>query len=149
MAGSSFSAGIRAYVDGVKVDLDKQVRGITLALFKSIIVGTPVDTGRARGNWQTSIGAPVTGTVERLDPSGRAAIGDAQANAGGLGQITWLSNNLPYIERLEYGGYPEGPNTIGGFSRQAPAGMVRVNMARIDKIIRENGGLPGRKGRRR
>jgi hypothetical protein len=55
---------------------------------------------------------------------------------GGLGSLTWLSNNLPYIEKLEYGGYPDGPNTIGGFSKQAPAGMVRVNMARITAHVR-------------
>jgi hypothetical protein len=140
-----FSAGIRRYVDGVKVDVDRQVRGITLALFKSVIVGTPVDTGRARGNWQTSIGAPEVGVVDRLDPSGAAAIGEVRKNMGGVGHITWLANNLPYIEKLEYGGYPEGPNTVGGFSRQAPAGMVRINMARIDGIIRENGGLPTRR----
>lgn len=144
-----FSAGIRRYIDGVKVNVDKETRAITLALFRSVIVGTPVDTGRARGNWQTSVGEPSVGTVERLDPSGGAAIADVVSKAGGFGRQTWLTNNLPYIEKLEYGGYPDGPNTIGGFSKQAPQGMVRINMARIESLIRNAGGQLPRRGRRR
>jgi len=140
MARGSFSADMKRFADLTTANIDKQVRGVTLALFKSIIVGTPVDTGRARGNWQTSIGQPITGTVTRLDPSGSAAIGEAQATIGPAGGITWLSNNLPYIGVLEYGGYPEGPNTIGGFSKQAPAGMVRINVARIESLMKKAGG---------
>jgi len=135
---------MRRFQKAVNADVDKQVRSITLSLFKSIIVGTPVDTGRARGNWQTSIGAPAAGTTERLDPSGGQAIAEISQNMSGAGGVSWLSNNLPYIAKLEYGGYPDGPKTIGGFSRQAPAGMVRVNFARIVAILR-GGGKPGRR----
>ena len=49
-----------------------------------------------------------------------------------------LSNNLPYAWKLEYGGYPgDGPNTVGGYSKQAPSGCVRVNVARFDAILEE------------
>jgi hypothetical protein len=139
MARGSFSRDMKRFADLTKANMEKQVRGVTLALFKSIIIGTPVDTGRARGNWQTSIGQPITGTVTRLDPSGSAAVDEAKANIGPLGGITWLSNNLPYIGTLEYGGYPDGPNTIGGFSKQAPAGMVRINVARIESLLKQAG----------
>jgi hypothetical protein len=89
-------------------------------------------------------------TIDRLDPQGTNAIAEAKAFAGGSGKITYLSNNLPYIAVLEYGLYPNpskggrtikgvhyGLNTINGYSRQAPAGMVRINMARIQDIIRD------------
>jgi lysozyme family protein len=43
----------------------------------------------------------------------------------------YLTNSLPYAMTIEYGGYPNPPKnptgkTIGGFSTQAPAGVVRV-----------------------
>ena len=44
------------------------------------------------------------------------------------GNVVYLTNNLPYAQRLEY----------EGWSKQAPAGMVRVNMARIADIMKES-----------
>jgi hypothetical protein len=145
----TFTAQVDDWVKKAKGAIDANVRSITIALFKGIILSTPVDTGRARGNWQTTIGAPASGTVEGADPSGAAAIGAVFANQGGAGKITWLANNLPYIQVLEYGLYPNPPKlgtrvkgggyqilSVGGYSRQAPAGMVRVNMARIGEIVR-------------
>lgn len=38
------------------------------------------------------------------------------------GNIYWLSNNLPYIERLEY-----------GYSKQTPAGMVRLSIEEVKR----------------
>jgi hypothetical protein len=49
------------------------------------------------------------------------------AKMGGAGSVTFLCNALPYAERLEY----------EGWSKQSPAGMVRVSMARIDAIVSE------------
>ena len=49
-----------------------------------------------------------------------------------------LTNNLPYAKVIEFGGYPSsGPNTVGGYSKQAPAGVVRVNSLRFQSLIRE------------
>lgn len=175
-----FSATIRDWVAKTKKVVDADVRAIEIALFSGVILATPVDTGRARGNWQTTVGGPATGTVDRLDPSGGEAIQDVAQNIGGAGKVTWLTNNLPYIEVLEYGLYPDPPKrgtriegarkttlgastavfsahiglrqavaqglrtrepatyeirTVGGYSKQAPSGMVRINMARIDQIV--------------
>ncbi|GAA0907690.1 hypothetical protein GCM10009552_15960 [Rothia nasimurium] len=77
--------------------------------------------GRFRGNWQTSIAAPATGTIDRVDPSGSSTISEVLRNMGGAGTVTFLVNNLPYSQVLEYESH----------SSQAPAGMVRISMARI------------------
>jgi hypothetical protein len=62
---------------------------------------------------------------ERLDKSGQQAMAEVAANTPkGAGQETYIANNLPYIEELEYGS-----------SKQAPAGMVRVNFARVQKNL--------------
>lgn len=95
-------------------------RKIAIDLFSRVIYGTPVDTGRARANWQCTIGSPASGTVESGDKSGGStAQGMTQTvNQTGIDDDIYLSNNLPYIRSLEYEGH----------SKQAPVGMVRINL---------------------
>ena len=78
--------------------------------------------GRARGNWQTTISSPATGTLARKDKTGSAAInaGNSTIGAAQPGQDIWISNNLPYIERLE-----------DGHSTQAPNGMVALTLTAV------------------
>lgn len=122
---ASFSDQIGNAVLKINSAHDRIVRTATLELFSGVIRSTPVDTGRARGNWQTSVSAPKDGQSERLDPSGGAALAEVNASTPpGAGQVTYLANNLPYIERLEY-----------GHSKQAPNGMVRINMDRVSKMV--------------
>ena len=107
--------------------LDETGRAIALELFSSIIKDTPVDTGRARGNWQTSIGAPKDGEINR-DGAGPALAEAASETAKfGMGKVIYLANGLPYIYRLEY----------LGWSKQSPDGMARRNVARIQSIVRK------------
>jgi hypothetical protein len=47
---------------------------------------------------------------------------------------------VPYIRVLEYGGYPLNPKhpsgrSDGGFSTQAPAGMVRISVLEFGGTI--------------
>ena len=58
-----------------------------------------------------------------------------------LGKRLFFTNNLPYINKLEYGGYPNPPKnvtgkTAGGFSLQAPIGWVRKELKKMRKAIR-------------
>ncbi|MGV8864099.1 MAG: HK97 gp10 family phage protein [Pseudomonas sp.] len=102
---------------------DKIVRAATIDLFSGVIKSTPVDTGRAQGAWATSVGAPSSATPDREGDA--AAIAEVVATTpAGAGQETYLSNALPYIERLE-----------NGWSDKAPAGMVTINMDRVSKIV--------------
>ena len=104
------------------------MRSVSLKLFSAIIKASPVDTGRFRGNWQTTGVTPATGLIAGVDPTGNKAVNSATTfitNAPGWDTFT-LTNNLPYAERLEY-----------GWSKQAPVGMVRVNIARFQQLINE------------
>lgn len=105
---------------------DDTRRAIIIELFSSVILDTPVDTGRARGNWQTSTNTPKRAELNRKDKPGTAAIAEIEANLGKPGSTVYLANNLPYIVDLEYGS-----------SKQAPKGMVRKNVARVRTIIRK------------
>lgn len=121
----SFESDMRRAAQRIEDAHNKITRAATLDFFSGTIKDTPVDTGRARGNWQTSTGVPVDGTIERDDQSGAAATAEVVAKTpAGAGQETFMTNNLPYIERLE-----------NGYSHQAPAGMVRRNLARVQRIV--------------
>jgi len=124
-------------------EAEEDSKAITIKLFNSIIQDTPVGNpdlwvskkkpknyvgGRARGNWQCSIGTPKTNDIDRKDKDGSAAQAEVLDSVLSLPPegAVYLSNNLPYAQPLEF-----------GHSGQAPAGMVRKNMARIKQILRE------------
>lgn len=124
----SFSADLKKASIAIINESNEMRQAIIIELFSSIILDTPVDEGRARGNWQTTANEPATGEIERLDKKGDVTVAEVvnvvstSASDGTL----YLANNLEYIEPLE-----------NGHSGQAPAGMVRKNIARIDQILKE------------
>lgn len=124
----SFSAAVAKYGVTALDKVDKIRRASILDLIGLIIEATPVDTGLLRGNFQASINAPITSKTDREDKTGDAVIAEAMANLGSLADIFFLTNNLPYAERIEY----------EGFSAQAPEGMVRISAARWAEIVKKN-----------
>lgn len=133
MAGR-FETQLRGFGITALDKVDKVRRASVLELFKLVIYATPVDTGRLRGNWQTTINTPAGSTREVLDPSGGAALAEVMANMGGLLDVVWFTNNLPYVERIEY----------DGWSRQAPEGMVRKHIAQWQRIVSAKAAALGR-----
>jgi hypothetical protein len=104
---------------------DRQVRFLCFDLLKGVVLGTPVDTGRARGNWQASIVTPASGEIDRNDRSGGSTIAAAQpAIEKAAGTVFYITNNLPYIYRLEF----------EGWSKQAPSGWARTSIERTKQI---------------
>lgn len=120
----SFESQLNAFVSGTEKKVERTVRAVKLELFRSVILDTPVDTGRARGNWQATLDNPATEEIENESMS--VALAGVAANLGKVNDVSFLANNLPYIEELE-----------DGSSKQAPAGMVRRNMARVQRLINE------------
>ncbi len=120
-----FAEDIQAFADKTEERMNLAVRKIALELFSRVILKTPADTGRARANWQVAIGSVPAGTLELEDKPGTATISAADAAASGLraGDVIYLANNLPYIQRLE-----------DGYSGQAPAGMVGLTVQEFQQI---------------
>ena len=120
-----FADQVAAFGGKTEDKMTRAVRKIALDAFSSCILMSPVDTGRFRGNWLTAVGTTPAGTVEALDPSGSTAIGRVESAVTGFepGAVIYLANNLPYAERLE-----------NGWSKQAPAGMVRMTQQRFKPI---------------
>ena len=139
----NFDNQVAAFAKKANTSIDKTMRGVSIKLFSAIIKSSPVDSGRFRANWMASGSSPATGTNTNTDKSGAsstAAVVSYVTGARMSSEFT-LSNNLPYAHKLEYGGYSSGPNTVGGFSRQAPSGMVRVNADRFQRILDEQARL--------
>ena len=124
MAG--FAEAVAAFSAKTQAKLETAVRKIALDVFSEVILMSPVDTGRFRGNWQVAIGNIPTGTVEIDDKTGTATIAKVQAETLNLqvGQTIYLINNLPYAQKLEF-----------GHSKQAPAGMVRITVQKYQPVV--------------
>ena len=136
----SFASDVAKFAAKVGKSVPDTMRSIALDLFESIIDDTPVDKGTARGNWQTSTGSPKGGVIDRTGASGAISELKSVLPRFGNDNTIYLTNNLPYIFTLEYGGYGRGDGATEktggtGFSIQAPYGMVRKNAARIQSIV--------------
>jgi hypothetical protein len=98
------------------------IRKIAIGVFKGLILGTPVRTGRARGNWQASTETPKDGTLDREDKSGSLAVAEMVRSTSHWIPVdarpAYLTNNLPYIQRLNE-----------GWSKQAPAHFIEQVVA--------------------
>jgi len=134
----SFAKDFERFAKLANTSLDETGRAITLDLFGSTMKDTPAKTGRARGSWQTTIGAPASGDPIRTLSDAQAEL-NSTASSFKMGRVIYLTSNLIYIGKLEFGLYiGVGPKiTADGFSTQAPAGMARVNAARIQSIVRK------------
>jgi len=105
---------------------ENMVRATLFNLSYRIIKESPVDTGRFRGNWQASVNTPKVTQLKRKDRTGTGTI-DSINNVLGkfsMGQTFYLTNNLPYARRLEY-----------GYSKQAPSGFLRINVMRVQSEL--------------
>lgn len=116
--GRGWSAPPSLFAGVVEEALTQRVRVIALAMLNEIVLRSPVDTGRFRGNNIVSVGSPVRVPVEALDKSGGATIQRGLSAVTGLEPYTqvFIQNNLPYAESLER-----------GHSKQAPAGIYEVS----------------------
>lgn len=103
--------------------LDTVIRKASHDLFSTLVLKSPVDTGRFRANWNFSIGR----ADYAVTPSTNQARGSAEA-AKALqhpsGSVVMMSNGLPYARRLEH-----------GYSKQAPYGMVRYSVLEYRRYL--------------
>ena len=100
------------YIKGSTEQVSLVTRGLALRALSGMVMRTPVDTGRARGNWQVSIGVPVEHETGRFDASGGGTISEGNAAIGSQRgyQVIVIQNNVPYIERLNDGWSKQAPN---------------------------------------
>ncbi len=122
--------------------MNQAIRKVSLEILGSVVLKSPVDTGRFRSNWQVSIGSVSSGTVsyavtetigERAGNKGpvyESTIAKSRgiANTAKAGDVIYIANNLPYAVRLEE-----------GYSGQAPAGMVTLTVQEFASTLKRIG----------
>ena len=124
----TFSADINGFADTLRMNGDTVLGKVVVAITSDIMKMTPVDTGYARSNYFWGITRDGS-TDETRDKSGAPSIARALtfAQAVKCGTTCYITNNLDYILKLEYG--------MPGGSKQAPNGMARITVARWQEIV--------------
>lgn len=112
---NSFSKRIKTIAQGIERNVDKQVIKTAILASQAVITATPVDTGRARSNWLASAGTSINEPIDREERGANTTLSENNAaiSSRKSGQNVYISNNLPYIKRLNE-----------GYSQQAPAMFV-------------------------
>lgn len=114
---ATFSSDLANAVKGINEDVKTQTKTLMFELFSTVIISSPVKTGRFRANWgmgYTAESAPNSGT--ETDASGNSTINKIRTELEAIKQFKspiFLTNNMPYAVALE-----------DGYSAQAPNGMV-------------------------
>lgn len=114
---AAFAQRIQRRGRQIEINVDKAVAQTAIVIDQTVVSSTPVDTGRARANWQASIDTPITEPTEAEDQSGADTISrnNAVIKRRKSGQTVYISNNVAYIEALN-----------NGSSAQAPANFVQL-----------------------
>ena len=111
-------------------DLDRVFRSVTLGIYKDVIIGTPVDTGRARGNWQLAIGSAPTGEVLRLEKgkgSNQRRQAESRTKRPLAGRSVFIANNLAYIGELEEGASKQSKGFVQNALNRAEVRIVALD----------------------
>lgn len=117
---------VRVVVESLEGFTEKLIKRLALNVTAQLVKDTPVDTGWARANWVPQIGSPRTRTAgsRRAAEDGKVDLGPQASGtlavAGyKLGPSIFISNNVPYIKRLN-----------AGSSKQAPAAFIQAAILR-------------------
>jgi len=118
----AFNADLKKFSRTVGVEFSKVKKKVSFDIFAGLIDTTPVDTGRARSGWAMTDSSPSAFVA----PEGAASypkpsVAEQPASFADPYSLIYIVNNVPYIRRLEF-----------GHSKQAPNGMVRVTIARVE-----------------
>lgn len=113
----------------VETGVEDAIQKAGLVVNQVLVVSTPVDTGRARNNYYTTIGAPSSTRVQdgEFDKSGAPSIARARdaVRRFMVGTVLFITNNIIYVPGLDR-----------GRSAQAPAGMSKMAVAAGAALIR-------------
>lgn len=136
-----FALDLTKLVKTYKERADLVVRKIVLDMGTRIIMRSPVGDGaywqhpppkgytggHFRANWQYGESTIPPGIVADFDKSGNATIQKliSAVKPGAAGKVLYLTNNLPYAQRLEQ----------GWSYRQAPAGVVGVTLVEFQDVV--------------
>jgi hypothetical protein len=127
-SAKSLEATMKKLLKGFTGDCNQVCREVFFDMGKRIIETTPVDTGRARKGWVPTNDSP---SNDKPEPSTYADMQSALPSIPSdpfkdEASSWWWANNVEYIMDLE-----------GGWSRQAPSGMVANAIDAINNHLKQ------------
>lgn len=135
MKAKDFDRRMREIGDGIVTNsADAQVK-VARAALRRLVDTTPADEGTAISNWQVGINRALSsvrrayskgskGSTRRANAEAAYAAGNEKLNKFKQGFIS-ISNNLPYINRLN-----------NGWSKQAPVNFVESAFIAASKALK-------------
>lgn len=137
-----FARRISQLGERVVRETDRIVRRSALAADQAVVIGTPVDTGRAKSNWLVAIDAPARTTIPAYDPGEKGSTSGSNTSAalaqgriairgyqGGINRAIAISNNLDYIGELNDGSSRQAPKRF--VQKAVQAAVARVKASRL------------------
>ena len=136
LLSSDLSEILEEFSVKTKARSNKIIRRAAIKIWTAIIKITPVADGFAQGNWQIDFKLN-----DNELPNTTAIDVNTEMPKSLLNESIFLFNNLPYINKLEYGNPEQVLQTIkttrDGHSIQAPHGMVRINVKNWKSELRK------------
>lgn len=108
----SFSLSVKQFVDDTKKEMERVTAETADELLATVTDRTPIDEGNAKASWH----------MDQYDNRYR------------------IYNTASYFYVLEFGLFPNPPKqgtgkTVGGYSTQAPQGIVGITVAEFPQIV--------------
>lgn len=107
------------FVKQFKANTEKDIKRFAGDVLSGVVVGTPVDTGQARSNWNVAIDSTDYSTTTVVSDAISRGLNKLNVSEI-LGKQIVISNSLPYIIRLNE-----------GWSQQAPAKFVEKTIINV------------------
>ena len=126
-----FSRNIRKLGSRIENNSVAMTKRVAKRALTSLVEGTPVDEGVARSNWRVSLGNPTRAVIPAYSPGKKLGIGEranaraaiqvgfatinqlrvgAKRGTGQAGQAVFITNAIPYLDRLRAGYSSQQPN---------------------------------------
>lgn len=127
-----FHGDIDRWINAVNDGLEDCIELFAVKVHTDLVMRSPVDTGRYRGNWQVTANSPPLYALNQYDKHGDKTIAEGKRaifaimRGGGAVRSIYFSNMLIYANALEY-----------GHSKQAPAGVLGIVAAKLRTYIAE------------
>ncbi|QCW18524.1 tail completion or Neck1 protein [Escherichia phage vB_EcoS_W011D] len=127
-----FHGNIDKWINAVDSGLTDCIEIFAGKVQEALVNGSPVDTGRFKGNWQVTANKPPLYALNQYDKDGQQTIAEGKRaiyaimRGGGAVRSIHFSNMLIYANALEY-----------GHSKQAPAGVVGIVAIRLRSFMAE------------
>ena len=136
----SFSTDLDKFIEKAGKNADAVIRKVVLDIGAELVEMSPVGDGsswispppagysggRFRSNWSHSVGNASTNQYDTTSASDSMDRITSSLPMKASGLVHYITNNLPYAQRLE-----------DGWSKQAPVGMVSITATKFQSFIND------------